>query len=231
MQADQSTGKQETQNLQTVMQKADSLASLSTNSLNSYTLSIDIGIHNLGYAIGLQNSAAILHKQRNEVEAATIATTLYSFGLFDIDDKIKKSANIVMERVRLVSMFLKQIFKNLPITIVIIERQVNTNVMAMELMYCVASCCYQYCRNIIIFDPKLKFTKLKIPYETKNKAHKKLSIKIIRNYISNYYEDLLERFVSYDKLDDISDAVFMLLVYSYNDNPAELKKLRKCIDA
>lgn len=177
----------------------------------SYILSIDIGIHNLGYSIMNTNMSNI------------------NFGIFDLDKHIQKSSkNIVLDRIKYISMFIKQIFDKLNITKVIIERQVNNNTMAMELMYCIASTCYQYCSDIVIFDPKLKFTKLRINYDTKNKNHKKLSIKIMRNYITKYYPKYLDKFNSYDKQDDIADSLFMLLININEDNITELNKILEC---
>lgn len=180
--------------------------------MNDYKiLSIDIGIHNLGYSL------------------YDVDNNKLFFDLYDIDEKISKNDNIILSRTKIINDFVKNIFTNHNnINTVIIEKQVNVNTMAMELMYLLTATIYNYCDNIIIFDPKQKFTKLSIKYDVKNKNHKKLSIRIIRNYISKYYNDLLDTFDSYTKRDDISDSVFMLFVHLYNDNKKELIKLKQC---
>ena len=180
-------------------------------------LSIDIGIHNLGYAIYDKNTKS---EQKKEP---------LIFGLYDLDDNIEKKDkknNIVITRTKYINKFVKKIFKNHQVNTVIIERQVNTNTRAMELMYLLTATIYNYCEDIIIFDPKLKFTKTGLIYNTKNKAHKKLSIKVIREYITNNYPSLLDSFENYDKKDDISDAVFMLLIYRFENDKNKLSILR-----
>lgn len=176
-------------------------------------LSIDIGIHNIGYA--LYNTE----------------TDKLNFGLFDTDSKLTKSdkkLNIVVSRVKYINMFVKEMFDRYKITKIIIERQVNNNTMAMELMYALTATIYNYCDNIEIFDPKLKFTSLGISYNTKNKAHKKLSISIVNNYIDKYYNYKLNDFEQYNKLDDISDAVFMLFISLYKNDSKQLLKIKEC---
>ena len=123
-------------------------------------------------------------------------------------------------------MFVKQIFDNYNVSTVIVERQVNVNTMAMELMYSLVSSIYPYTRDIIIFDPKLKFTTLSLKYDTKNKQHKKLSVCVVYNYLLHKYPEHVNKFMSYTKRDDISDAVLMLLVYVYKNNKQELATIR-----
>ena len=184
---------------------------------NDVILSIDIGIHNLGYAIYDKNTI-------NEHKTESLL-----FDLYDLDENIEKKDkknNIVLTRAKYINKFIKDIFNEYNINVVIIERQVNTNTRAMELMYLLTATIYNYCSNIIIFDPKLKFTKTGLIYNTKNKAHKKLSIKVIETYLINNYPSLLQRFQQYDKKDDISDAVFMLLIYRFENNKNKLSILR-----
>lgn len=180
-----------------------------------YILSIDIGIHNIGYAL--------YDKENDDL----------NFGLYDIDEhltKADKKANVVVTRVKYVNMFVDKIFENNNISKVIIERQVNNNTMAMELMYALTSCIYRYCKDIVIFDPKMKFKALGLTYTTKNKAHKKLSIQIVDNYINKYYPQLVEKFDMNTKQDDISDAILMLLIDMNKNNIDELMKIKNVIN-
>ena len=119
----------------------------------NYILSIDIGIHNLGWCVMETNPN----------------TPYLEFGLYDIDED-NKNKDTVLYRTAKVHEFVKQIFDIYNVSTVIIERQVNVNTMAMELMYSLVSSIYPYTRNIIIFDPKLKFTTLSLKYDTKNKS-------------------------------------------------------------
>lgn len=180
---------------------------------NECILSIDIGIHNIGYAVYDMTTEEII------------------FGLYDTDSQLTsadKKANVVVTRTKYIHMFISCMFSKYNIQKVIIERQVNNNTMAMELMYLITSAVYHFCKNIIIFDPKLKFTKLGLTYNTKNKAHKKLSIKIVKNFITKYHPQLLNTFNENAKQDDISDAILMILVHvNINDvdKLADIKEL------
>lgn len=178
-------------------------------------LSVDLGIHNIGYAI------------------YTISDDKLQFGLYDIDSNLTASdrkANVVVTRTKYIYMFVSNVFKQYPIDTVIIERQVNNNTMAMELMYSLTACVYNFCKDIVIFDPKLKFTSLGLTYNTKNKAHKKLSINIVKNYITKYYPDLLSSFEDNSKQDDISDAVLMIFTHINKNNVEALMKIKSVIE-
>lgn len=175
-------------------------------------LSIDIGIHNLGYAI---------YDESYEIPLI--------FDLYDLDDKITKADKknkIILARAKYIYDFVSDLFINHDISKVIIERQVNTNTRAMELMYLLTMAIYPYCDNIDIFDPKRKFSSVGLSYDTKNKAHKRLSIKVVKGYIKDYYYSLSSYFNRFNKKDDISDAVFMLLVSKYENDKNILSALR-----
>lgn len=178
------------------------------------TLSLDIGIHNLGYAIMIENK-------------------IVSFGIYDIDKCItaKERYNIVTARCKYLKMFLDKAFNKCNITKVIIERQVNVNTKAMEIMYLITGLIYPICNDIIIFDPKQKFTKLKIPYDTTNKNHKKLSINMMSKYLSKRYPDYVEYYNQFEKKDDISDAIFQLLIINYEHDSSELLFIRSLINS
>ncbi len=161
--------------------------------------SFDIGKNNLGYAIRTDDTL--------------------SFGIFDIDGRIgnqaMKSKSVTVSRIFVLKEFVSSLVAIYNPVKIIIEKQVQLNTIAMEIMYCLASICSEYVdeNNLIIFDPKLKFTTLKIPYNTKNKYHKKLSISMCRNLLSIIYPDKLDDFDSHTKQDDISDAINMIYVH------------------
>ena len=183
---------------------------------NECILSIDIGIHNIGYAVYDINTKEI------------------TFGLYDTDKKLTsadKKANVVVTRTKYIHMFISDMFAKYNIKKVIIERQVNNNTMAMEFMYLITSAVYSYCENIIIFDPKLKFTTLGLTYNTKNKAHKKLSIQIVKGYITKYYPHLLDTFNENSKQDDISDAILMILVHINKNDIDQLAAIKNVISS
>ena len=172
-------------------------------------LSIDIGLKNLGYAL--------YDKEHDEL----------TFDVYDVDSHLRnKRKDLVVSRSNILHDFIKDLFTKHDIGEVIIERQVNSNTQAMEMMYLLTGILTNYNVKVKIFDPKQKFTRLNIKYDTKNKAHKKLSVSIVKNYIKTTYPDLLERFTSYKKLDDISDAILMLFVEVYKKNTPMLCKLK-----
>ena len=157
-------------------------------------LSIDIGIKNLGWA----------YFNGEEL----------TFDIYVIDDAHKKSKeSVVIYRCRRIEEFFKQ-FEDKPIDYVVIERQVNNNTMAMELMYAITMKALTITENVCIFDPKLKFTFYKEEYTTKNKQHKKRSVEKAREYLTATHNDLLSLFETHEKLDDISDAINQGLTYA-----------------
>lgn len=157
--------------------------------------SFDIGIHNLGYAI----------RTDDDLE----------FGIFDIDNHIAKGKSVTIERIYILRRFMETLCERFRPSKIIIEKQVQHNTIAMEIMYCLASICTQFVtgNELIIFDPKLKFTTLRIPYETKNKAHKKLSITMCSNLLSKIYPSKLDAFSNHEKRDDIADAINMIYIH------------------
>lgn len=169
------------------------------------TLSIDIGVKNLGWTLFASSNSFI----ETEDKAINIQDIGVTFGIYNITESVDRKDNVVVERSKAVMSFFKKIAKSFIIDYVIIERQVPTNEVAMELMYCITTAAQFYVTssdNIIIFDPKLKFTMLGLAYDTKNKAHKRLSIEICRSIIINIVHDKLHEYDHYDKRDDIADS-------------------------
>lgn len=166
-------------------------------------LSIDIGVKNLGWTIfASDNSFKTTAKQPFENISVT-------FNIFNITNAVSANASIVTERCNAVSQFMKQINNNFIIDYVVIERQVPSNIKAMELMYAIttAAHCYTETPNdVIIFDPKLKFQMLNIDYDTENKHHKRQSIVMCRTMLITLAECKVEAFDQFDKQDDVSDS-------------------------
>lgn len=164
------------------------------------TLSIDIGIRHLGYSI--------------------LTTEGLIFDIFDIEDtykkdsRLKKINSVPVQRAYVLNEFLTRIINEYSIEKIIVERQVQTNTMAMEIMYCIISLCITKIplENLIIYDPKKKFTDLHLKYTTKNKAHKKLSIAVCSETLERLYPALVESFNKHKKKDDIADSVLMNLL-------------------
>ena len=162
------------------------------------TLSIDIGIRHLGYSILTEDGL--------------------TFGLFDIvdayksDPELKAVKHVAVQRAWVLNRFLSRLIKEHKIKQVIVERQVQTNTVAMELVHTIVGICVAWIPKIIIFDPKKKFTMMHVKYSTKNKAHKKLAVSMCREALEKLYPDLVTDFDQHDKQDDIADSILMNLL-------------------
>ena len=154
-------------------------------------LSIDIGRHNLGYTYF-------------ELSDNVIANI--EFGIYDIDEST--SNNVVIHRCKRLSEFFDMCLdKYGKIDFITIERQVQTNTIAMELMYAITSIALGITDNVTIFDPASKFTSIGLPYSVKNKSHKKLSIEMAETFLSSNFSDSVRLFNSHQKRDDIADSL------------------------
>jgi hypothetical protein len=135
---------------------------------------------------------------------------------FDLRNISSKSATPVARCTAL-----KELVEELSLTkdtVVVIERQTPNNTVAMEIMYGLIALVLQYTAQVVVFDPKLKFTTFRVEYNTRNAAHKKKSIALMTEFLKGY-PDLLEIFSKCPKKDDISDALFQGL--------AQLKLMEK----
>jgi RNase H-fold protein (predicted Holliday junction resolvase) len=149
-------------------------------------LSIDIGQKNLGYSIFKENNL--------------------SFGLKTIEH------SSCIDRCKFIYEFIKEISP----TLLIVEKQIITNVWAMGIMNSVITAGLSLNCEVVLFDPKLKFNLLKEPYSTENRKHKKLIVNMTKNFIQNCHENLYEYFNSFKKKDDISDSIMQLFTYLFN---------------
>lgn len=172
-----------------------------------HMLSIDIGIKNLGFAVISFDKLG-----KKELQELTV-----EFDIFDISKHLTKKSDIVSSRCEALIVFFKELFDKYGEFInIIIERQVNRNTMAMELMYAITmtlKILNPSNSQIIIFDPKDKFLKLGLTYSTTNKAHKKQSIRYAHQLMSSIWNEQLEYFEQFDKKDDVSDAINQCLVW------------------
>ena len=163
-------------------------------------LSIDIGIKNLGWAL-------IEYDSDFAEDDMCI-----DFGIYVIDDKKSSKESVVSRRCKRINEFFEMIkdkCDTASIDKIVIERQVNNNTQAMSIMYALVMKAFSIFpqEHIFIFDPKLKFTFYHEEYDTKNKAHKRKSIQKVRSLFEKYYQELLSTFDSFQKKDDISDAI------------------------
>lgn len=145
------------------------------------TLSIDIGRVNLGYAY------------LNGMDL--------DFGVYSLDDKNQQT------RIKSLYSFLS----SFNCVIVIVERQVSQNVIAMQLMSGVLMYCEAKDIEVIIFNPKDKFIQGE---KWKGKGHKKLSIAYANTYLNKCGSSL----DAFTKKDDIADAILMLLKCCYSQS-------------
>jgi Holliday junction resolvasome RuvABC endonuclease subunit len=168
-------------------------------------LSVDIGIKNLGYTV-LQYET-------------TVDDASLSFGLIDISGK----KDVVESRCKSLFDFIGRIEPK----VLIVERQVHENTQAMCLMYSIVTAGVAVGADIVIFDPKMKFTVLKIPFSVKNKMHKKLSIEMAESLLSHIAPDLLPEFLKFRKKDDIADSLIQLYVHLATRRFIDAKTLRE----
>ena len=166
-------------------------------------ISIDIGSINLGYAI-LNNNGKL------------------EFGLYKLSDRgsgLKNNSSLVISRINKLYDLLAPIVKEKNIETLIVEKQVFRNNIATSLMYSIIGMIRGLgVKKIIIFNPKNKFTKLRISYCTKNKLHKKLSISIAEILLNWKYPETINEFTKYKKRDDISDALLQLFIESSTED-------------
>lgn len=172
-------------------------------------LSIDIGVKNLGYTIISYNDPLDYY-----------TSLCIEFDIYNISESAK-NGNIISKRCCELFDFMNNIATEYDIKYIIIEKQVPTNIKAMELMYSIYSLALNIVPNrdnIIIFDPKMKFTSIGEKYVTRNKQHKRQSITYARTFIDNVMPNKLKDFEKHNKKDDIADSLNQALVWMVNNN-------------
>lgn len=159
-------------------------------------ISIDLGQHNLGWT-----TMRVVDSKR-----------VFESGLFDLNVKSKRGQSIVVARVRALNSFIRSLIDE-PLQGAVIEEQVQRNQVCMYLMYSLASILSTYTDRIAIFSPELKFTHVGIPYSTKNKEHKRLSVQMaISAATALEARGTLTAIESVTKKDDIADSFNQLIV-------------------
>ena len=157
--------------------------------MTQHFLSIDIGTKNYAYTI---------------ITLFCGALTDTDFHIIQLPKDIKGEYDILHETLT----------KLTPIDGVIIERQVNRagrNMRLMTLTY--AICCNIVgSENVFLFNPLDKFKVLNLPYDTKNKHHKKQSVQYAQRILQTH-PLLLERFKSFRKKDDLADTLNQALTF------------------
>ena len=101
-------------------------------------LSIDIGLKNLG--------SAVFKYPEPGNESGTL-----SFDILNVDKQIDKSKPLTVARALVLREFIKEIFQTYDIKKVIIEKQVNLNTAAMEMMYLLTGIICTYTEDIMIY--------------------------------------------------------------------------------
>lgn len=181
-----------------VSQKDYITPNLYPNDYNSnkeiWTLAIDVGRRNMGFAI----------YDRHTIK----------FGLFDIEQQIKIDnikGDAPSKRVKVLLKWFKNLIKNYHIVEVVVEKQVKQNGVAMQIENILLTLACENDIHFKIYDPKNKFQYIPIEFISKIKEHKKISIHYALNIIYNLNQSL-EYFITFDKKDDISDAICMAVM-------------------
>ena len=177
-------------------------------------LSIDIGLKNMSFCF------------LSFVENNIVKLDFELYNLADYGIK-KKSVGLVEQRCTAIREILGLAIDKLKsdfetnLEYVIIEKQVPSNENAMCIMYALYCGAINYIspEKVTLFDPKMKFTTLGKSYDTKNKNHKKQSIKMVLDVFTNLnFPELIEKFNHYDKKDDIADSVNQSIIWMYKNN-------------
>lgn len=172
-------------------------------------LSIDIGYKNLGYTL-----------MTYDENPSTFDKFNIEFDIFNITEHKSSANNVVASRCQALQDFFVYISDRCVLEYVIIEKQVPTNTKAMELMYAIYAISLFYCgtSNIILFDPKMKFTSINEIYTTEKKAHKKQSIVYAEQLVRKKFPDRLDSFKHHPKQDDIADSLNQLIIWLISSN-------------
>ena len=158
-----------------------------------------------------------------------------NFELYNLDDYglQSNSLGLVINRCTAIKEIFLQAANNFDTQQVLIEKQVPRNENAMCIMYSLYTIAITKLEpeNVYLFDPKMKFTSIGLNYDTKNKNHKKKSIELAKKLLSKLNNDeLMERFLSNSKQDDIADAINQAIVWSYKNKKLTSKQIIELYD-
>jgi len=164
------------------------------SNLGVWTLAIDVGKKNMGFAI----------YDRHRVK----------FGLFNIEEeeKIQKTkGDAPSKRVKVLLNWFKALISKYRIVELVVEKQVKDNGIAMQIENVLLTLACEYNIHFKIYDPKNKFQYIPVEFVSEKKEHKKISIHYALNVIYNLGQSI-EYFKSFTKKDDISDAICMAVM-------------------
>ena len=172
-------------------------------------LSIDVGRRNLGFSI--------LNKDNFN----------FKFGIYDLSERIFLTNELMKRKqkpnkktlsfiIKSLNEFLDIIVKKYNINVLIIEKQVRRNTMALNIMWVIIE--YGLLKNwrVIIFNARDKFKYEVINYDSKHKEHKKICVRYAKNILK--FNCIDPKVIdNYRKKDDISDSICMLFIVVYSD--------------
>lgn len=164
------------------------------SNLNIWTLAIDVGKKNMGFAIYDRHSI--------------------KFGLFNIEEQIKIDkikGDAPSKRIKTLLKWFKNLIKEYHIVELVVEKQVKVNGIAMQIENVLLTLACENDIHFKIYDPKNKFQYIPIEFVSEKKEHKKISIHYAFNIIYNLGQNL-DYFATFDKKDDISDAICMAVM-------------------
>ena len=154
----------------------------------------------LSFDLGIKNTACVVYDPENDA---------YSFNLFNPSVK----GNGIVDRLKVLKEFVSN---HTPVKKVVIERQVKQNPQATALMNGLIGICLNYTDDIKLIHPTVKFKRLGVEYDSKNKQHKKLAVKLTMELLVDREE--LDAFKMFKKKDDVADAFLQLYT---SDQPDE----------
>ena len=186
-------------------------------------VSIDVGEKNLGWTVAYAPA-------QNDIELSKL---MFRSGVYDF--KPARKVDVVTHRVKSIIEFFDKLIGKTEVYGAVIERQVNLNQAAMQMMYSIATVLHMHTDNVSIFDPKRKFIAIGQQYDTKNKKHKKQSIANMRKMITyldknknKCAEGLATVLFSASKGDDIADSFNQLIIQLQDWNklaPIDLREI------
>lgn len=185
-------------------------------------LSMDLGKENLGFAIiTIETMPEDTHTDDPRDTMKFGAKRLF-YDLFSIDSTMKtkefkakyKNYPMSLSRPRVLCDFLTNLNEIYKFNKIIVEKQVVNNVVAMMLESMIVMFAMDHQIEIEVFDPKRKFEN--VTYNSKAKEHKKIVVTMARNIMNEYTCDS-DKFETFPKKDDISDAIVMCHMVAKND--------------
>ena len=164
------------------------------SNFNIWTLAIDVGKKNMGFAIYDRHSI--------------------KFGLFNIEEQMKidkLKGDAPSKRIKVLLKWFKNLIKQYHIVELVVEKQVKNNGIAMQIENVLLTLACENDIHFKIYDPKNKFQYIPVEFASEKKEHKKISIHYALNIIYNLGQNL-DYFTSFTKKDDISDAICMAVM-------------------